>query len=283
MKSLQTEELMMVLEYAENDNLRKYLKKNCTNLKWEEKLFSLYIISYNLKIIHDQKYIHKDLHSGNILQFNTDNVVLTKITDLGLAQLINTSTSSNSSSVCGVLPYIAPEVLDGKQYTFASDVYSFGIIMVEVLTGKPPYESVPHDERLALAICNGLRPRVAKGTPQCYIDLANKCLDANPEKRPSAGVLWGIIATWPSDKKYKDEEFIDADKIISQESPSETATNPEAVYTSRFMSFTNLSKPINSTRVQIEDLEGIMIIKFNCIFHILNFRYFFLFQFQIHN
>ncbi len=46
-------------------------------------------------------------------------------------------------------------MLDGKPYTFASDVYSFRIIMVEMSTGKPPYESVPHDERLALAICNG--------------------------------------------------------------------------------------------------------------------------------
>ena len=60
----------------------------------------------------------------------------TKITDLGLAQLINNSKSSNCSSVCGVLPYIAPEVLDGRPYTFASDIYSFGIIMVEVSTGN---------------------------------------------------------------------------------------------------------------------------------------------------
>ena len=82
--------------------------------------------------IHDQNYVHKDLHSGNILQFCVD----TKITDLGLAQSINNSKSSNSSSVCGVLPYIAPEVLDGRPYTFASDVYSFGIIMVEVSTGN---------------------------------------------------------------------------------------------------------------------------------------------------
>ena len=68
--------------------------------------------------------------------------------------------------------------------------------MVEMSTGKPPYGSVPHDERLALAICNGLRPRVAKGTPQFYIDLVNQCLDANPEKRPSAKKLDDIIGNW---------------------------------------------------------------------------------------
>ena len=102
-------------------------------------------------------------------------------------------------------PYIAPEVLDKKPYTFASDIYSFGIIMVEVSTGKPPYGNVPHDEKLALAICNGLRPRVAKGTPKCYIDLVNQCLDANPENRPSAKELSDIIISW-YDQLEKNEE-----------------------------------------------------------------------------
>jgi serine/threonine protein kinase len=250
----------MVLEYAENGNLRKYLENNF-NLTWNEKLQFLKNIAWNLHIIHSKKYVHKDLHSGNILQFNTT-YASSKITDLGLAQLINNSKSSNASSVCGVLPYIAPEVLDGKPYTFASDVYSFGIIMVEISTGKPPYGSVPHDEKLALAVCNGLRPRVAKGTPQCYIDLVNQCLDANPEKRPAAEKLWEIIRNW----QYEFKEFIDTKGIISQEFPSETATNPEAIYTSRFMSFSNLSKPINSTRVQIEDPEGIVIINCECIY-----------------
>ena len=248
---------MMVLEYADNDNLRKYLKNEFLNLTWKEKLKFLYNIVHNLYNIHSKEYVHKDLHSGNILQFDKSKLCFTKITDLGLAQLINNSKSSNSSSVCGVLPYIAPEVLDGKPYTYASDIYSFGIIMIEVSTGKPPYGSVPHDEKLALAICNGLRPSVAKGTPQCYIDMVNQCLDANPEKRPSARELWNIFGSWIHDEK----EFNDTDKTISQESSSETATNSEAIYTSRFMSFTNLSKPINSTGVQIEDPEG----NFNCI------------------
>src|SRR5688572_13055225 len=144
----------------------------------------------------------------------------------------------------------------------ASDVYSFGIIMVEVSTGNPPYRSVSHDEKLAIAICNGLRPRVAKGTPQCYIDLVNQCLDANPEKRPFSYKLWCMIEDLGSSKEF--EEFVDADKIISQDSSSETETNSEAIYTSRFMSFANLSKPINSTGVQIEDPDG----NFNCIYFV---------------
>ena len=130
-KDPQTEEFMMVLEYAKNDNLRKYLKNHFFRFTWKEKLQFLNDIVYNLHIIHEKKYVHKDLHSGNILQFDNGYFVeigSTKITDLGLAQLINNSKSSNFSSVCGVLPYIAPEVLDGRPYTFASDIYSLGLL-----------------------------------------------------------------------------------------------------------------------------------------------------------
>src|SRR5438045_7215648 len=93
-------------------------------------------------------------------------------------------------------------------------------------------------KKLALAICNGLRPRVAKGTPQCYINLVNQCLDANPEKRPSVNKLCNITESWLFEKSYNmrvSKEFIDADKITSQEFSFETETNPEAIYTSRSM------------------------------------------------
>ena len=151
----------MVLEYATYGNLREYLKINFPTLKWYKKLEILHNVIDNLECIHSKNYIHKDLHSGNVLHF--DHYV--KITDFGLSQSINDS----NSNVCGVLPYIAPEVLNGKPYTFKSDIYSFGIIMIEVSTRKPPYVNVSHDESLALVICNGLRPRVARGTPNVLL------------------------------------------------------------------------------------------------------------------
>ena len=176
------------------------------------------------------------MHGGNILYD-----VFSYISDFGLSQSIYIPSSSTSTNVCGVLPYIAPEILNKKPYTFASDIYSFGIIMIEVSTGKPPYENVPHDEKLALAICNGLRPRVAKGTPKCDIDLVNQCLDANPECRPSAKKLRNIIYDWgkqPRDNKESEitKEFLNADKIGPQQSFSETTLHPQATYTSRFLS-----------------------------------------------
>ena len=65
------------------------------------------------------------MHGGNILYD-----VFSYISDFGLSQSIYIPSSSTSTNVCGVLPYIASEILDKKPYTFASDVYSFGIIMI---------------------------------------------------------------------------------------------------------------------------------------------------------
>ena len=79
---------MMVLEYASDGNLREYLKTHFSELKWREKLEILRNIIDNLEFIHNRNYIHKDLHSGNILQLWWYN---TKITDKCLAQLLHNS------------------------------------------------------------------------------------------------------------------------------------------------------------------------------------------------
>ncbi|CAB4381977.1 unnamed protein product [Rhizophagus irregularis] len=237
--------------------------------------------STRLYVIHGSGCIHKDLHSGNILigfndptfnfgeslnsklsslglNLNDDEFPDTKITDFGLSQFINNSKTSDSTNVCGILPYVAPEILEGEPYTEASDIYSLGIIMTELTTGKPPYGTVPHNDDLTLAICNGLRPRVAKGTPKRYIDLVNQCLDADPQERPSSIELYRIFENWKlklEDKKPSKifDEFSEADKIIL-ESPAEITLHDGAIYISRNMRFpNNLPKSVNSQRVQFED------------------------------
>ena len=72
----------------------------------------------------------------------------------------------SDDKVYGVLPYIAPEVLNGEAYTSSSDIYSFGVVMAELSSGKPPFYNKKHNLSLALAICNGLRPEFGKGTPE---------------------------------------------------------------------------------------------------------------------
>ncbi|CAI2189446.1 5276_t:CDS:2, partial [Funneliformis geosporum] len=94
--------------------------------------------------------------------------------------------------IYGVLPYIAPEVLNVEKYTFASDIYSFGVIMAECLSGNPPFYDRKYDYKLSLDVCNGLRPEFGKGTPEFYKKLAYRCMNANPNQRPTSDELMNI-------------------------------------------------------------------------------------------
>ena len=154
-----------------------------------------------------------------------------------------------------------PEVLNGKPYTLSSDIYSFGVVMAELSSGKPPFHKRKHDASLALEICNGLRPEFGKGTPDIYKKLAHRCMDANPNQRPTANELYDILDFWYdciiNDNDYQEKEkfgykekeivaiFEEADKEIPNISVS-YKKDPDAVYTSRIFTFGNLSKPINS-------------------------------------
>ncbi|RHZ74612.1 hypothetical protein Glove_220g53 [Diversispora epigaea] len=69
------------------------------------------------------------------------------ITDFGLCKPV---TENDPEKIYGVIPYMAPETLSRGEYTQASDIYSFGMVMLEVLTSYPPYYNIPHNENLAM-------------------------------------------------------------------------------------------------------------------------------------
>ncbi|CAI2198119.1 1715_t:CDS:1, partial [Funneliformis geosporum] len=116
------------------------------------------------------------------------------IADLGLCRPENQNLlQNNKKQVYGVLPYVAPEVLKGEDYTKASDIYGFGIVSYEVMTGLPPYNDVVHEEYLAIRICPGLRPMNNYKVPQLMLDIVQQCWDANPSKRPKASELFDLF------------------------------------------------------------------------------------------
>ena len=155
-KDLETNNFIMVMEYIKNGSLRQHLNNSFNSLSWSEKLLHLYRIAIGLEDIHNKGLIHHDFHGGNVLCDEK----YSYITDLGLCKPANEKISQDGNkNIYGVLPYVAPEVLRGKKYTQASDIYGFGIITYEVCTGLPPYHDIAHDEFLATKICQGLRPK----------------------------------------------------------------------------------------------------------------------------
>src|SRR6266511_3644373 len=240
------------MRYADNGNLTDYITKSFKNLKWKDKIEILYNITIGLNNIHQERLVHHDFHSGNILHFdNLHQKVM--IADLGLSAPADQSSTSSENNIYGVLPYVAPEVLKGKPYTIASDIYSFGVLMSVVSSGQQPFYNIAHDEDLALKICEGVRPGFSINTPKFYIELAYKCMDANPDNRPTAGEIREIIMTWYSTYSYSiiENEFKEMDKIEFDPSTITATVHPNAIYTSRLLKFTNLPQPLTSNTVTI--------------------------------
>ena len=273
-KDPKTKEFMMIIQLADQGNLRHILSSNFNNTLWEDKILTLVNSVGDLKNLHELGYFHKDFHSGNILQIkNNGGTNFSYISDFGLSGPSNEQKSNDK--ICGVLPYIAPEVLNGEPYTLSSDIYSFGVVMAELSSGKPPFRKRKHDTSLALEICNGLRPEFGKGTPEIYKKLAHRCMNANPNQRPTANELYDILGFWYNSIHYKNEEiyqekeefgykgkeiiavFEEADKEVPNISTS-YEKDPDAVYTSRVFTFSNLPKPVNSPVVTSYLNEGIV-------------------------
>jgi serine/threonine protein kinase len=260
-KDPKTNNFMMVMELKDS-SLRQYLNDSFNSIDWKTKLAILRGISYGLVNIHDSGLIPNDFHCGNILSSFSYNMAY--ITDLGLCQPANVETSQDShKKIYGVLPYVAPEVLRGKGYTQAIDIYGFGIIAYEICTGLPPYHDVAHDEFLAMKICQGMRPKSNYKIPQLIFDIINQCWDAEPSNRPKAVGLYNSLDNlYVSYVIFNDinsviyEQIKEADEINKKsssivQSTSSTSTlsymtHPQAVYTSRLLDFKNLPEPKNA-------------------------------------
>jgi len=239
----------MVMEYMHNGNLRQYLTKNYSDLDFHEKLGKLADISEGLNDIHKSGLAHRDFHSGNILNNYSG---ASYITDLGLSQ--PASYQKQDGRIFGVLPYMAPEVLRGKPYTQAADIYSLGIIAYELFANSYPYPELDNTD-LALKVCQGLRPNIDEVLiPQLLKDLIKRCWDIDQKIRPSAEDLHKVISNWSYDiSEKKDTEFYLQYQEIEEEYNTFSQNTPYQIHPTVILS----SKPINTKPIaqQLERLE----------------------------
>ncbi|POG64080.1 kinase-like domain-containing protein [Rhizophagus irregularis DAOM 181602=DAOM 197198] len=226
--------VMMVLDM----NLREYLQQNYNQLTWKERIRITFEIIDKLYWIHEKNSIHRDLHSGNILysQFNDSWF----ISDLGFCG----PADKPSTSIYGNLPYIAPEVINGKGYTYKSDIYSIAMLMWEISFGQPPFMNYEHDFILAINIIDGIRPKIISEIPSEYKSLMEQCWDANPLKRPDINTLYNKMNEIMSYYRNNPNELpqliakIDKEKINNMSSK---------LFTSKIHNFENLPEPKNAT------------------------------------
>ncbi|UZO14372.1 uncharacterized protein OCT59_005831 [Rhizophagus irregularis] len=220
-----TKDYIIVLQLASEGFVNsRYIKKPWYRI---EKLYILYKIIDCLEIIHNNQTVHRDLHIGNILilpsdQFSDDICIM----DMGLCKEVD----NISNTVYGVMPYVAPEILRGKPYTQAADIYSFGMIMYFVATRRQTFANCAHDGILALNICNGIRPEInEQEAPKCYIELMKKCWSSNPDDRPKAIEIKEEI------NKQIEEAIRNKKFRFLNIGSNQSTVHPKACYTSRLL------------------------------------------------
>ncbi|POG57618.1 kinase-like domain-containing protein, partial [Rhizophagus irregularis DAOM 181602=DAOM 197198] len=236
---------MLVMMKLDID-LRKYLQQNHNKLTWKDRMKIIGDITLALYYIHKEKAIHRDLHSGNILysQFNDR----WYISDLGFCGPADKS----STSIYGNLPYIAPEVIVGREYTFASDIYSIAILMWEISSGQPPFINYEHENDIVINIIYGIRPKIVPGTPLKYKKLMKECWNANSLKRPGANTLCNKIQKTILYYQNMSDELIKSEIDNLEMNKVEENYTSSRSFTSKIHNFGNLSEPRNATEEEQE-------------------------------
>ncbi|CAB4439856.1 unnamed protein product [Rhizophagus irregularis] len=231
-----TKNHIIVLQYAKCGSFNNWMHYFYKRSNSDVKHHLIKYVSNGLREIHQKQMVHCDFHIGNIL-INNNNYLYKGnipigilISDMGLCGEVG---NKDETKIYGVMPYVAPEVLRGKPYTQAADIYSFGMIMYFIITGRQPFDDCAHDEKLALQICSGIRPEIPELKSNQYIDLMKKCWDSDPDNRPNVELISTIL--------NKDElkgEIEKAEKYLFREYKENsqlTITHPQAIYTSRLL------------------------------------------------
>jgi serine/threonine-protein kinase len=180
----------IVMEYVRGQSLRTTIAQ-LAPLPPLVALNYVAAIAHALAAAHEAGLIHRDIKPENVLITNTGQV---KVTDFGLAKATSAQSSASQSVLMGTLSYLAPELMTEGTATFASDVYSTGIVLYELLTGQKPhtgeepaavlYKHVNVDvPPPSQALPAELRARVPD-----YLDaLVQACTSRPPQGRPADG------------------------------------------------------------------------------------------------
>jgi len=177
-------ELVMVLEYLDGRTLRDVLNAEA-RLPWSEAVRIASAVASALAAAHGQEppVIHRDLKPENIMVLSDGSV---KVMDFGIAKVIEALNQTNTQSV-GTLQYMSPEQIDARTIDHRADLYCLGLILYEMLAGRPPFQSASPRQLLNLqctAEPPALEEDVRGGLPRGVEQLVVQLLEKAPEDRP---------------------------------------------------------------------------------------------------
>ncbi|KAL6627017.1 hypothetical protein ACP70R_030743 [Stipagrostis hirtigluma subsp. patula] len=193
-------EMLLCLEFMPKGSLKNHISDECSRLDWQTRFKIIVGIFHGLHYLHDNHIIHSDLKPANIL---LDSDMAPKITDFGVARLIGPEETRIYTKTCvGTWGYMAPEYLNKGVISIKSDIFSAGVIIIEIITGHRNYPSSTGKDtqefvehvlqnwryRLEQLRCTSLE-KYCQQIKAC-IKIGLSCVHNDAEKRPTT---WEII------------------------------------------------------------------------------------------
>jgi serine/threonine protein kinase len=179
----------LVTDYMSSGSLWDYLRKYPMHLNGTQRTNIAIGIAHGMKYLHANGIIHRDLKSANIL---LDNKMLPHIADFGLGKFLDSGPEVTRAT--GTIQWMAPEQVFTPEYGPPADVFSYGMILFELLTEQIPYQGLPTTEIYRI-LQEKSRPRLPEqfaGHP--LSDLIFRCWKENPAHRPTFDVIFEMFA-----------------------------------------------------------------------------------------
>ncbi|CAM1500562.1 Fc.00g097240.m01.CDS01 [Cosmosporella sp. VM-42] len=250
--------LNIILEYCENGSLHSICKAYG---KFPENLVGVYMtqVLLGLQYLHDQGVIHRDIKGANILTTKDGTV---KLADFGVSTSTLAGGQDKEAQVVGTPYWMAPEIIQLSGASSASDIWSVGCTVIELLQGKPPYHNLAAMPAL-FAIVNDDHPPLPEGISAAARDFLMQCFQKDPNLRVTARKLlrhaWiqgcrraeAPVSRAPSNFSQAVEEVKQWNKALkSSESSLRASTGSESGPSSRYMGGTPAKGPLTLAKLR---------------------------------
>uniref|UniRef100_A0A803LG91 non-specific serine/threonine protein kinase n=1 Tax=Chenopodium quinoa TaxID=63459 RepID=A0A803LG91_CHEQI len=180
--------LCIVTEFMSGGSVYDYLHKHKGTFKLPSLLKVAIDVSKGMNYLHQNHIIHRDLKAANLLM---DENEVVKVADFGVARV--KAQTGVMTAETGTYRWMAPEVIEHKPYDHKADVFSFAIVLWELLTGKLPYEYLTPLQAAVGVVQKGLRPTMPKNCHPKLVELLERCWQQDPRTRPDFSEIIPIL------------------------------------------------------------------------------------------
>ncbi|KAH0788299.1 STE family protein kinase [Histomonas meleagridis] len=174
--------LCILMDLCDRGSLRDIIDYRNEVLTEEQIAFVMHDLLMALKILHKKQIIHRDIKAANILVTSKGDI---KVTDFGVSRQFDaTAKTLSTMSIIGTPYWMAPEVIEGRKYSFPADIWSVGTTAVELAEGGPPYCEFPPTRAMVEISSRGF-PGFRNGNSLSdeFQDFVSRCMVINPAKR----------------------------------------------------------------------------------------------------